>query len=151
MSTLRISVATEHVCDYLCTREDGHANRRTRSIKGLWQPPTYIGFQAPVPKSPDYSTPAKVNARIREFCGTPWLAEAAADKSFAKLYREFWKLPAVAKSVPWSWVEDEHASKLDLDGQPKKVLDTPPQAGVGSAHGPQTRSPRHRHPLSPTR
>src|SRR5262245_38093231 len=55
----------------------------------LWHPPTYIGFQAPVPPPPDYSSPAAVNARIREFCGRAWFAQALADKVWAKTYGEF--------------------------------------------------------------
>lgn len=98
MGTLRISVATDAKD---LTREE---QREARAP--LWQPPTYTGFQAPVPKSPDYSTPAKVIARIREFVGhqagwsenthsmvtrwdTQWFVPATRDRSFAKLYREF--------------------------------------------------------------
>jgi len=73
MGTLRISVAESS----------------PESVKGtltLWRPPRYIGFQAPVPKPPDYSTRAKVTA----LCGgnvAAWLKPAVADKSFSKLYR----------------------------------------------------------------
>jgi hypothetical protein len=51
----------------------------------LWQPPKYIGFQAPVPPPPDYSTPAAVQARIREFCGRAWFTP---DSGFRMLYQE---------------------------------------------------------------
>src|SRR5262245_34659316 len=65
-------------------------------------------FGAPVPPPPDYSTPAKVNARIREFCGTHWLN--ATDKSFGKLLKAF---RAVVPLLPCP-VVDTHVSKWEV-------------------------------------
>lgn len=80
-ATLRISIPKNWTPTY--------AEGKILKKQSCWRPPTYIGFQAPVPPPPDYSTPARVNARIAEFCGHPFTHKAAGDKSFGKLLKAF--------------------------------------------------------------
>lgn len=102
MATLRISIAE---CDV-----DYDDRRALKNQTRLWAPPKYIGFQAPVPPPPDYSTPAKVNARIAEFCGHSFLHKAAGDKSFGKVLKAFRaQVPAQACAV-----EDWHVSRWEI-------------------------------------
>jgi hypothetical protein len=85
MATLTISVGESHKCDWATCR--GGREHRNQS---LWTPPKYIGFQAPVPAPPDFSTSAKITARCWEAAGgRPWTAKAAGDRSFAKLMKDF--------------------------------------------------------------
>ena len=97
MGTLRLSLTDAVNPSY----------EQTKALKktSCWTPPTYIGFQAPVPPAPDYSTPKAVNARIREFCGTPWLS--TSDTSFKRVWKAFRAVVAPMRCR----IEDTHQSK----------------------------------------
>src|SRR5262245_1764203 len=87
----------------------------------LWHPPTYIGFQAPVPPPPDYSSPAAVNARIREFCGRAWFAKALSDKAFAQVYGDF-RL-ALGRVLADQQPDEELAAPKPAGGRPCPIED----------------------------
>lgn len=104
MGTLVIGVADTWTTE----RPWDPAAKALKHQSSCWRPPTYIGFQAPVPPPPDYSTPKAVNDRIREFCGKPWLS--TSDKAFAKAYKEFRKVTPAMRCA----IEDWHTSKWEV-------------------------------------
>jgi hypothetical protein len=100
MGALRISIDATHTCTW-----DACRSGRDHREGPLWTPPKYIGFQAPVPAPPDYSTAKKVTARCWEAAGKPWTAKAAADRSFAKLMKDFRVSVPKGRKCP---VKDRH-------------------------------------------
>jgi len=115
MATLTIAVAEEHTCSWATCR-NGRDHRR----HSLWKPPTYVGFQAPVPPPPDYSTPKKVTARCLEGAGNAagraWFTTAVTDRSFAKAMKDFRATVPKMKCT----VQDTHRPKWEyrrIDGK----------------------------------
>lgn len=116
MGTLTLSVGGSHVCSWDTCR-DGRDHKK----HSLWKPPTYIGFAAPVPKPPDYSTQAKITARCWEAAGgrPDFLT---ADKSFAKALKAFRQVAAPIPCPAEDWHEPKWEYRFYEDQRPAYQL-----------------------------